>query len=1046
MPRFRVIAAHGVVIFSLTVGLLRAGRSSVLAGTPAARASAVISINGNFDRLTAAGNPVGWSGSALGTSSALAGVTLVPRARLRHNAMLLHAPTGAAVAVLNQTRTRPVLKGVVSFWYQAIASTVGGRNLAFYVIPFTARGREGGATRTEWLVPSGQVGDGRWHHARFRYDYVHDLAVRAIMLCPRVNETGFSGAGNWMISGVRLRPLPYSTKPQFKLLAFGGSAAPLVRGQPFDISLAVINTGRTAARNIHASLRLGAGLRETALLAAPARLASGAAATFRWRCQPVRSAGTVGALVRLKCANGAPVSVRWASVILPPVGQWAGQPGTIAVGQGKLRLVFPALGRPGHRRYEACAIQRRLKSVWLTVAVLPRLAQVIAQRGVGMKFPLARVSRRRPASIQFVYRARAWKATVTMGVGPGGHRIQVAARLRARHDLKLLAFRCPDLRVGDGTFGGAKYDAIFPGLEYLNAQEHSSSTEFVWPPGSQRWTPNPLRMTMPMMALADGGVVVTLTWNACARWGGAEQGYAAQFACPNRLVGQNDTRLALLVPTVPRWVPENGMQAEKPYRLAKGRALALAATIVVQRGKSALDGLKTVEETWGRRWPIAPAPRTMRQEIALCARTFLHVLWVSPAKGWHPTLYGWAPTPDPAIAMQMLKMARYIRPPRLAADLRGKALAVMALHPAASDIDLALWNGGVRRALRSARGAALTAMRSQRADGTWGFAPDTAKRKTLGRTGATNVGICATHLLPIASYVLVTRAPRAVRALLKGLAAMRRFQIPAGAQVWECPLDEPDILAAAQAIRVELAGYLVTGRRRYLRRAVHWAWTGVPFVYQWRPPDRPIMLGATTPVFGSSFFGWSWMGRPVQWNGLAYANSLLKLAPYDRSLDWRRLAASITHCGIQEQSLQVANLGCYPDSYHLLSNGPFPPWLNPSVILTNLWELKQGPCAYPTSLVWAHGAVRWMVTSGAPCSGRAARGVLHLRITPRRGLVSRLIISAPGRPSRVLLDGAALPVSTGSGGAGGAWHWDAVDGVAIITLDQGKPLSLLIQR
>ena len=62
-----------------------------------------------------------------------------------------------------------------------------------------------------------------------------------------------------------------------------------------------------------------------------------------------------------------------------------------------------------------------------------------------------------------------------------------------------------------------------------------------------------------------------------------------------------------------------------------------------------------------------------------------------------------------------------------------------------------------------------------------------------------------------------------------------------------------------------------TGEEHYLSEAIRWAETGVPFIYLWMLPAKPMMLGATIPVFGSTFFSHSWIGVPVQWCGLVYS-------------------------------------------------------------------------------------------------------------------------------------------------------------------------------
>src|SRR5204863_491502 len=84
------------------------------------------------------------------------------------------------------------------------------------------------------------------------------------------------------------------------------------------------------------------------------------------------------------------------------------------------------------------------------------------------------------------------------------------------------------------------------------------------------------------------------------------------------------------------------------------------------------------------------------------------------------------------------------------------------------------------------------------------------------------------------------------------------------------------------AIRAYHDGYRATGDTRWLHDAVYWAETGVPFIYLCSLPDKPMMLGATIPVFGSTFYTPSWLGMPVPWCGLLYAYHVfhLRAAPF----------------------------------------------------------------------------------------------------------------------------------------------------------------------
>jgi len=958
------------------------------------------------------------------------------------DAFLLYAKNNKAT-ILNQEGVNPCLKGTVSFEYKAIASAVQGRNLVFYVIPFTAEGKEGGAARTAWMVPAKTVGDGKWHHASFSYDYSTNLEVVGVQLDQRVNESEETGPGKWLITDIHLKPLPYPTGPHLVIQAFNATQTPLTTGNSFDMALTIQNIGRSAANGIHASLKLSPNLKPLGLMQSFGSLKAGESGTFLWRCKPLRSAGIAyGRVSVTRSLQKRSLDAAWSSVIFrTPPERWGYQKNTLDLRAGSMRVIFPPVNNTGGV-YAFASLEYLLNGKWTPFAVLPHIAQVNT-RGGSDQSPLAKLVSHTASSARFAISNPNWNADVTFLLNRKLGVISIDASLLARRDLDLMAFRCPDLRIGEGSFGSSKSDAIFPGLEFLSSKQVSSSSEFVNPPMSERWTPHPLRITSPMLSLASHGIVLTLLWNPNAKWDGVHEGYSVQFATPNRPMRQNNSRMALFVPSIPQWVMENGSEANIPYRLKRGHEIRLHSVVFLRSGDSALDGIQTVLHSPLYHPLYAASPRSLQQEIDLSAKCFMKTLWRGPDKGWKGQ-DNTNPAPNAGIAIELLKIANETNNPLIAVQAKQQVEEVMnRFHMNQGDVTLALWKGGVQSALNAAQGGAEAKMQTQRADGTWGFAPDTPEREKLGPRGDTNVGICSTNLGPIAAYALITRNPAAVRSLLKALKAMERFRIPAGAQVWECPLQEPDILAAANVIPEYVDGYLITGDKQYLRRAAYWAWTGVPFVYQWRYPNRAIMPGATTPVFGSSFFTWSWMGRPVQWNGLAYAHALLTLAPYDHSFDWTQLAASITHCGMQEQQLHSSSSnGCYPDSFHLLSNKPFGPWLNPGVIMNNLFHIKEGMFAYPNTIAIRDGSRRWLVTSGEPCEGEANHGEITLTVKPIKAITSRLIVSSPSRPSSIELNGSPLKQVENERSGGSWWLWDATENVILIQVRSTAPFRL----
>jgi hypothetical protein len=162
-----------------------------------------------------------------------------------------------------------------------------------------------------------------------------------------------------------------------------------------------------------------------------------------------------------------------------------------------------------------------------------------------------------------------------------------------------------------------------------------------------------------------------------------------------------------------------------------------------------------------------------------------------------------------------------------------------------------------------------------------------------------------------------------------------RNGVPRGAQTWECPLHTPDILASAQMVRAYTLGYQLTGESQFLDEARYWAWTGVPFVYLVNPTEQPVGLYSTIAVFGAT--QWKapvWLGLPVQWCGLVYADALYRLARQDSDGFWKQIADGITISGIQQSwpSDDSQFAGLLPDSFVLRQQKRNGPAINPATV------------------------------------------------------------------------------------------------------------------
>jgi len=190
---------------------------------------------------------------------------------------------------------------------------------------------------------------------------------------------------------------------------------------------------------------------------------------------------------------------------------------------------------------------------------------------------------------------------------------------------------------------------------------------------------------------------------------------------------------------------------------------------------------------------------------------------------------------------------------------------------------------------------------------------------------------------------------------LDRLRRLERFRggVPRGAQTWEIPLHTPDILASANLVKAYVLGYRITGDPLFLERAREWAWTGVPFIYLDPLDGVPADANRVGPYATIAVLGvtqWKvpvWIGLPVQWCGLVYADALRWLQPHDRAGPWGQLADGITLSAIQQcYPVGHPRAGLLPDSFDLELQARNPADINPGTLQPLALELLAGLRAY----------------------------------------------------------------------------------------------------
>ena len=541
-----------------------------------------------------------------------------------------------------------------------------------------------------------------------------------------------------------------------------------------------------------------------------------------------------------------------------------------------------------------------------------------------------------------------WTIQLQLILTEDAKRVKAIYRLAVDGERQLLAFRGAEIYAGHKSSREKKTAALFPGLEFLEDDEPSSNVRDAAPPLNNRLVPHPYKITVPVMAVEMQKSVVGITWNPLQSWDGEAQSVSAVFASPNWHHQERNHLMGLFVPTVPEWVKENTLVAETAYQLTPKQPITIDCQIIADGNATILDAISHWTSAYGKPKPLE-SPRNDEEEVLLSRHGFMHTIWDEEARQSRHCV-DWASHNEPGFAT--LLWYDYLVTKSEDVKARIKEIAEKTIADVGADGlaargschilsgEFPFYYGHLDAALGYYEAEVQPIIESQTEDGSWGFQPTSEKTENLGKAGDVVLGTCAAKALKLLKHARITGNGASLESGKKALSFMDRFSVPRGAQTWECPLYEPDILAAAQAIGAYVEAHEITGNKSYLKRAEYWAETGLPFLYHWHLPDRPGMLFASIPVFGTTFYTHSWLGVPVQWNGLVYAYYLQRLNQHTRDEKWRKVAEGITISAMYQQWTDGELKGTYPDGFYGFCTEGKGPHLNPEDIMVNVYALR----------------------------------------------------------------------------------------------------------
>ena len=432
----------------------------------------------------------------------------------------------------------------------------------------------------------------------------------------------------------------YTEQPKLEIVTAGPTTALLAAREDFDLQCTVRNNGLVPLEPIHEAtvainrIKVRRG-RTTQPLK---RLNPGEETTFSWNIRSFSRESVARVSVALRCqmpTGEMRQTVDQNIMLLPAIPRISNQTvsdlctydqnGHVITENRHLRTLFVR----GTGGFEYCLLFTAKNGRYRQVAACNAISEIryrdssgnpqhikitptvyrLAGNNCGESIVLLSSEQRDEDGVLWSYEAR-------FSLSEGSKRLKVEYSLTTDQERELIAFNGPILYAGDGAFGGRKTAALFPGLEFLEGNESSSSSRDVAPPNNNRLVPHPYKITIPLMAVEHKKTLVGLAWDALETWDGEHNMLSAAFASPNWHNHQKNHLMGLFVPTIPDWVEENHLTAATPYPLKANRPITIKAQIIVDGNASVLDAISHWTDAYGVPEPLQ-APRSDKEEILL---------------------------------------------------------------------------------------------------------------------------------------------------------------------------------------------------------------------------------------------------------------------------------------------------------------------------------------------------------------------------------------------------------------------------------------------
>ena len=453
-------------------------------------------------------------------------------------------------------------------------------------------------------------------------------------------------------------------------------------------------------------------------------------------------------------------------------------------------------------------------------------------------------------------------------------------------------------------FGTLK-SGLLPGVEFLRTGDTSSSEIDIAKPFNDRSTPNPLFITMPLAVLETDKGAAALYWEDIS--------IQPTFSSPNQFDRTEDHRFSLIGTTI-----KASLEVFAPTLPNEE-----SASFRVLRSYTAEKGFP----------PPPPLLRTAEEQRQLYLQALSGELRSKTEELWGYAIESeWTRRP---FADMFSTLAR------LTEAEGGRLRNPSQIVPGGSDItnDAIYFLFGRIPEWQQQREAAIQQiLTTALPNGSFLFR---TRFPTL-ETAASSYGYTAQQALTLMEYARIKGDDRLFATVTEALEFLKSCDIPCGGFYQDTPFHTPDLQTAATLVWLYVWAYEYSGNVEYLERAKHFAFAGLPFVYQTERKENKHMLYGTVGKFGGTD-----RHPPLHFGllstriGIQYAYALNLLAKHDKQTDWKTVAFGILHATENLQYSDETKAGCVPKLFDVVKQKPLDWTVNPCALVSLRWALEE---------------------------------------------------------------------------------------------------------